>query len=270
MLDSTRRFKITRRHLLFLLPTLITAIAFIPYYILPVGTKLALFPIEQQPKGYFRTIGVISGYVLFPWNALCCVFSIKDSLSILGKKNKTFWITFIFIIAVVAASIFLSWVDTRENMFFYKTAIVIMTFLVIVLAVITASDPSFYIRIRMQTSVAKYTRSKLASLNVEALISHIDDLMDFEHLYRDSELSLSALSERLEISPHQLSEIINSHFGKNFNSYINDFRIEAAKKMLMTETGSSILSIGLACGFNSKSNFNYVFQKSVGMTPTAY
>ena len=47
------------------------------------------------------------------------------------------------------------------------------------------------------------------------------------------------------ISPHQLSEFINEHMGVNFSSYMNHYRVEEAKDLLVNNPEQSALSIGL-------------------------
>nr|WP_232380799.1 helix-turn-helix domain-containing protein [Leptospira ainlahdjerensis] len=70
-----------------------------------------------------------------------------------------------------------------------------------------------------------------------------------------------------EITPSQLSEFINGEFGKNYNQFLNEYRIEEACIMLVSEPERSILSIALAAGFNSKSTFNRVFKQIQKITP---
>ena len=66
--------------------------------------------------------------------------------------------------------------------------------------------------------------------------------------------------------------IINRHFGANFYTFINSYRIEKAKMMLKDpdQKDTTITDIYLAVGFNSKSVFYTFFKKLEGMTPTKY
>ncbi|MFS4493564.1 helix-turn-helix domain-containing protein [Maribacter sp. 2308TA10-17] len=90
--------------------------------------------------------------------------------------------------------------------------------------------------------------------------------------YLDPYLSLEKLSEELEISTSKLSMLINQLSGKNFSDYINSLRVTDAKKLLSNPDfeAYTIVSIGLECGFNSKSTFYSAFKKFTGQTPTAY
>jgi len=93
-----------------------------------------------------------------------------------------------------------------------------------------------------------------------------------EHKYLDMDLNLSEIAEKFSISSGYLSQLINTNSDQNFNDYINKLRIEASKKMLVETQfeNYTIESIGLECGFKSKSNFYAAFKKFTGQTPKAY
>jgi YesN/AraC family two-component response regulator len=96
--------------------------------------------------------------------------------------------------------------------------------------------------------------------------------MHTKHLYLKNKLTLTELSEELNINPKYLSFIINSEKNKNFYDYINAYRIEKAKKELLLKRNKqlTIEAICKECGFNSKSTFNDVFKKLTGQTPTQF
>jgi YesN/AraC family two-component response regulator len=100
----------------------------------------------------------------------------------------------------------------------------------------------------------------------------IDTQIKLEKLYMDPDITLDSLAETLEIMPRDLSMIINRHFGANFYTFINSYRIEEAKKMLKdsAKKDTTITEIYLEVGFNSKSVFYTFFKKLEGMTPTKF
>jgi YesN/AraC family two-component response regulator len=83
---------------------------------------------------------------------------------------------------------------------------------------------------------------------------------------------LKTLAERLGVHYNYLSQIINEQFKQNFNDFINKYRIEEAKKILKTPSGSekTILEIAYETGFYSKSVFNTAFKKFTGKTPSEF
>lgn len=121
-----------------------------------------------------------------------------------------------------------------------------------------------------ETAKATYAHSTLARVDSGAMLAQLDVLMATEKVFQDPDLSLSGLAERLHLSPHQLSELINVSLGKGFSRYLREQRIAAAKEMLCTEPSASVLSVGLSVGFSSQSNFYEAFREIEGMTPGQY
>jgi len=91
-----------------------------------------------------------------------------------------------------------------------------------------------------------------------------------DKLYCMENLSLETLAEAVQLSPHQLSELINTEFQQGFSRYIRQHRIDEAKQLLLNEPNSSVLVIGLSVGFNSQSNFYAAFKECVGVPPAQY
>ncbi|MCB0638340.1 MAG: helix-turn-helix domain-containing protein [Lewinella sp.] len=102
-----------------------------------------------------------------------------------------------------------------------------------------------------------------------------DKLLQFvqeETPYLNPSLSLRSLAEQVQIHPNQLSWLLNQHLGKNFNEFINHYRVEYFKGLATDPANAHISLLGLAyeSGFNSKTVFNTYFKKEVGMTPGAF
>lgn len=91
-------------------------------------------------------------------------------------------------------------------------------------------------------------------------------------LFEDAELTLTTLALKLNIHPHDLSRIINTGLGKNFNDFINEFRVrEIARKMQdPVYDRFTLLGIAYESGFNSQRTFNRVFKEMTGKTPVDY
>ena len=90
--------------------------------------------------------------------------------------------------------------------------------------------------------------------------------------FLNSEVNLAGLSSQLGISSHLLSYIINNGCKVNFYQFINGYRVEEAKILLLDpkHTDYSILGVGFTVGFNSKTVFNTTFKNMVGQTPSTY
>lgn len=114
---------------------------------------------------------------------------------------------------------------------------------------------------------ASYAASTLKNTDCAALVSQLKHFMLEQKIYRDENLSLSVLAEHLDLSSHQTSELINTHFGQSFSRLIREYRINEAKQQLIQEPKASVLSIGLAVGFSTQSNFYSAFRELTGETP---
>lgn len=115
-----------------------------------------------------------------------------------------------------------------------------------------------------------YANSTLARVDSDAKLARLDELMRYDRAYEDSELSLTTLAERIGLSSHQLSELLNTRLGKGFSRYLREQRVAAAKAMLLAEPSASVLSVGLSVGFSTQSSFYDAFREVVGMTPGQY
>lgn len=97
-------------------------------------------------------------------------------------------------------------------------------------------------------------------------------LMEQDKVYLNPELNLSELACLANMSRGQLSEIINNAFHKNFNDFVNGYRVAEFKSKIKAEQHEQLSLLGIAfdCGFNSKATFNRVFKKLTHHSPTEY
>jgi len=102
--------------------------------------------------------------------------------------------------------------------------------------------------------------------------NQLQELMESQKPYLDSELNLIKLAELLSVSTHHLSYVINNGFQKNFFQYVNEYRINHAKNLLKDDRNNhlSILGIAYESGFNSKTSFNITFKKLTNKTPSEF
>jgi AraC-like DNA-binding protein len=130
--------------------------------------------------------------------------------------------------------------------------------------------PDFYQLVAREEREKKYKKSLIQGLSKDKIIARLRELMEVEKIYRQLELKLEEVAAMLLITPHQLSEFINDQVGMNFTRYINHYRVEEAKELLLGNPEQSTLSIGFEVGFGSKQSFNTIFKQQTGMTPSGY
>jgi AraC-like DNA-binding protein len=123
------------------------------------------------------------------------------------------------------------------------------------------------VKIDKKENSKRVSENRLSELNEKLKI-----LMYSEKVYLDNDLSLPKLAKRLGASSNETSYLINEVYQDNFYNFINKYRIEAAKDLLLSEKYNhlNILGIAYESGFNSKTTFNTTFKKYVGLSPTEF
>ena len=117
---------------------------------------------------------------------------------------------------------------------------------------------------------SKYGDKKIQGQEAHLLTKKLNTLIKEEELFKNADLKMSDVAKELHILPHKLSQLINDNLGKNFTLFINEHRIDEAKKMIATHSNIKLEAIGYDCGFNSKSTFYSVFKRITGTTPSKY
>jgi AraC-like DNA-binding protein len=116
----------------------------------------------------------------------------------------------------------------------------------------------------------KYHRSGLQEHSAEYYLVKLNRLMATERLYLEGDLSLKSLADRVNISPHHLSQVLNEKLRKTFYDYVNEQRVEYAKQALLNEPERSIAHIAFESGYNSKNSFYNSFKRHTGTIPSEY
>jgi AraC-like DNA-binding protein len=113
---------------------------------------------------------------------------------------------------------------------------------------------------------------RLSAEQVAILSAQLSSLMENDKLFLDNDLNLPAVAEKLGISIHETSFLINETTKDNFYNFINKYRVDEAKKLLASAKMEelNILGIAFASGFNSKTTFNTTFKRIVGISPSQY
>ena len=97
-------------------------------------------------------------------------------------------------------------------------------------------------------------------------------LMEQEKLYLDQSLTIHTLAKELSTNSKYLSQLINSEFDKSFVVFVNEYRVNEAKELLLNQENHNLTieAIGNQAGFKSKSSFNSAFKKFTGQTPSVF
>lgn len=99
------------------------------------------------------------------------------------------------------------------------------------------------------------------------LVQRIRKLMDNEQPYLLSDLKLSDVSAMLSTNSRYVSEAIKNQLGCSFTQFINGYRVEYAKKMLLRQPDRKMTEVISASGFSGESSFFRIFKSFTGLTP---
>jgi AraC-like DNA-binding protein len=195
----------------------------------------------------------------------------------LGKINKAwqrnfYTIHFLYIVSYALYGVMIT--NHMSSGIFYHSQVVCMSLMVLFLGFSANVQPTVFsglITYKNQLFY-KYEKSGLTeSLSIE-LMKSLKQLFDEQKIYKENDLSLEMLAERLNTTRHNASQVINEHFGMNFNELVNRYRVREAKYILETDQKKSLHMIDIAyeVGFNNKVSFNKAFKKDTQLTPSEY
>lgn len=254
---------------------------FIPLSLAFIATMLALlyFPAKttQIMPGFFYNpahMYITSGgsmsllcYLVATWQTLQAELIWKPD--VIKKEPVARVVLFFFFVFSMAQILDLLAVISNKAVFITLSSMLI-SITIIFLFLISFKYPDFYQTAQRAVQIQKAKRSYLQGLNLNQIEAGIETLMTKDELFLDEDLSLPQLADCLGISPHQLSQFLNTRLNKNFKMYVNEYRIAKAKELLIQDRDAKVLAIALDVGFKSKSTFNAAFLKITGITPSEY
>lgn len=289
-LQSEQCFKL--KHLLHFAPFVLVYLYLFPFYFGYTAEEKLIFDSQDFDSAYqfFFTISFLM--FIASW-AIYSIISYRKLRNYQQLINANFayeegislrWLQF-FIIGigiVFGTGIIVS--VLRYQFYFnfgFNTDLVFFTLIVLLVASIgfegIRQQGIFTGKMILQSDIVRnksseYKKSGLKPSEIQAFHERLLLTMAQEKPYLEPKLTLSQLAEKLEISPNNLSQIINQCEGKNFYDFVNSYRISEFINRANDQTNKNlnILGIALDSGFNSKSSFNEVFKKQMGKTPSNY
>jgi ABC-type amino acid transport substrate-binding protein/AraC-like DNA-binding protein len=125
---------------------------------------------------------------------------------------------------------------------------------------------------RIEEEHVKYETSRLSDDTLKEYLKILLKHMEEKKPYLNQNMSLKTLADELSMYSHHLSQLLSICLDKNFNNFVNEYRVEEVKQMFMDADydEDTVLSIAFQSGFSSKASFNSVFKKLTGSTPSQY
>lgn len=265
------------------LPALIVALSFIPFYQLSGQEKITLFLDiaadrfkEIPPVQFIIMFGQIAQILLYLLLANRIIDRKRKLLpgkKVNGRLIKIKWLkratiiftAFIIFYALITLKVFFS--NTFRVEFDYLVALS-MAVLIYGIGYTALKQPALF----MESFQNGHKKTLLTAQSTTNLKKRLIQYMQQKQPYLEENVRIEDLASALEIPTHHLSELINQEFQCGFFDFINGYRIEEAKQLLITfdSREKKILAIAFESGFSNKATFNRVFKDFTGTTPSAY
>lgn len=117
-----------------------------------------------------------------------------------------------------------------------------------------------------------YSDEEIPEKEANEVVLKLEEYFTSRKAYLNKELKIWEVSKMINSNRTYVSGIINKHYGMNFCSYVNHYRVEEARLMLesISFDGYTLEHIGDLAGFGSLNSFIRAFQKETGKTPGKY
>ncbi|MEM8527038.1 MAG: helix-turn-helix transcriptional regulator [Bacteroidota bacterium] len=237
-----------------------------PYLLLALVVGI-LFPFEQNIE-LWRNYFINLIYTQWFFYLLLSSFRMQEIIQRFKVSENKWKSHEIWILSIFFGSVFI-WL--AYNYCGYTSYILgalsfsFMLYLLILLLVLNKKKNPYFTKPSL-----KYADKRIASQEAKQLLEQLSQIMTTQELYKSPNLKLPDVAKQMNLLPHRLSQLLNDNLGKNFPSFLNEYRIEAAKKMIQIYPDYALEAIGYDCGFNSKSTFYSTFKKLTGTTPAKF
>jgi AraC-like DNA-binding protein len=265
------------------LPTVILYVSQIPFFVTDSAGKVARFrTIETVPDMYSRIkfwLIVVSGFLYIALSIRTFLRYEKMENPASGSTVNSRWIRYsigqMFFIWFIMLLLDITMPDTVHRIGFAVTGIGVIYFLVF-MAYYGMMNTGVYVPNRRgilpeegASPSGRYLKSGLKDAAADKIEAGLGQMMEKEKAYLNQEISLRSCAERIGVNQNHLSQVINERFKLSFWDYINRYRVAEFKSRIgeIRDKKETILSLALACGFNSKSSFNTVFRKFEAVSP---
>lgn len=225
-----------------------------------------LFPYKENPEIWRR---IIYYFINIQW-FIFIVLSIYEARQIFRRlvthrTQISYQETWILSVICGVFAIWLSYTLSRYTSYISGALTFSFSFYISFLLIYYAKNKALV----PVTNKEKYI-NKIDEKLVKEIQEKINILFETRKIYTNPDLTLSILAKELNIRPQLLSQFINDNLNKSFTQFINEYRIDEAKRLLKESTQLKIDAVGFESGFNSSSTFYSSFKKITGMTPSNY
>lgn len=296
---SSEKPQFRLKDLLHFIPFCTYFLLLLPYYLKSASEKrLYLTNFEKASLDDFGILNQITNLIHIVYIASALVHIHRHKKNILNnfselKEKKLNWlqqlITFIFALLLFSVAVFYSKkfnIPFVEDVYhFHYLGVIICIYWIGYKAL---SQPEIFNKeiVRQDKPVpvatapepvesaepVKYEKSGIPDDLAAEYTDRLLMYMNTSKPYLNNDYTLQNLSDDTGIPKHHLSQVINDKLGKNFFTFINEYRVQAAQELLLNDQYKhyTILAVAMEAGFSSKATFNSVFKKITGITPSQF
>ena len=186
-------------------------------------------------------------------------------------QRNIYFIHVTYILCYAAYGILIS--NNIISGFLYHSQVICMALMVMYIGYCASVQPGVFSgTLSFDKLFFKYEKSGLTESLSRELMQNLVRLFDKEKIYKENDLNLERLADRLNTTRHNASQVINEHFEMNFHELVNKYRITEAKQILDTDNqrNLNIIDVAYEVGYNNKVTFNKAFKKDTQVTPSEY
>ena len=158
-------------------------------------------------------------------------------------------------------------IQINSIIFYSDNTIVVSIMAIIQLVIVSITFLFYYIKTKPKKRLITISYNALPNKQIEK--TQINFLDYIHENYHESDLNLNIISKKTGVHIRKIAESISSQFNCNVKTYINQIRINEAKRLLKESTFNRS-EIAYRVGFSSPSNFNRVFKNLTGISPSEY
>lgn len=283
----------TQRHLskkvvLHFIPFLLALISISPFLVLSPEEKIDVY--KNEGENYSTLISIIFFCIIISG----LVYSILSLITLLEHKRRIkhnysytekinlqwlFWL-------IIGLSCIWVIVFFADDKYIFASVVFYVLFIgyfgikqvgIFTNQVPVVPDPNLSPGVQIETfksagEDSKYDKTALADDQLATIHQALMKLITEKQVHLMPELTLSMVSQQLNVHPNILSQVINRVEQKNFFDFINTLRVEAFKEAVLKPENRkyTLLALAYACGFNSKTSFNRNFKNITGMSPSEH
>lgn len=277
-----QNFRYQTIHLLHLLPFLINFTEFLPFYFSSAELKMNYYEALRNKGSVVMPFHYLLKTVLFTVYFVAQIILIKKHQLFEWRKNKQnkylfYWfLLFMSSQFILVAGVVFDHINGLELFIDpFKFAIIMITFFhyTVVIGLLFVPNLLYGIALTEPIYKIKYSSSKLTESEKDEILNQLSTFIKREEKpFLNEKISLAEVSKLLNIGAQQLSQVINEKTNQNFNDFINFYRIEEAKNLLISSIYSKLTidAIAQKAGFHSKSAFYTAFKKHTEITPKEF